>query len=171
MAAEILTLFFLVILPVAIYATVARNDLARRYERLRGLSANVVATRERRHGVQGNIASQLAAAQRHEQKIMRYGPHRGRGGGHLVNDIANGWPNAGATTVTGQAMGLTAVLRNSETAARIALHEEAEKYNQVVRTWPTSLIAKAFGFQPWRFKGPSGRNRKKSPRRSRHGRT
>lgn len=168
MAAETFTVFVLMVLviglPVAIYTIVTRNDLARRWERLRGLAANVVALRQRRQGVQGNIARHMTGAQRHEQRVTRYGSQRGRGSGRLVADIANGWPTAGVTSVTGQAMSADTQSRDSETAARLALHQEAEAYNQIVQSWPSSVVAQACGFQLWRFKGAHRRHHGKFKR-------
>jgi hypothetical protein len=158
-------LVLLVGLPAVLYAIVVRNDLARRWERLRGLAANVVALRQRRQGVQGTLTRHLTGAQRHEQRVLRYGSQRGRGNGRLMADIANGWPTAGVTGVTGQALSVDTQSRDSETAARLALHQEAEVYNQLVRSWPRSVVARACGFELWRFKGSGRRHQGRFSRR------
>lgn len=143
-----------VVLLMLMYGVLVRNDLARRWERLRGLAANVRAARQRRQGVGHDVARHLSHAQRHEQRVMRSGSQRGgRHGGRFINvgDNANGWPSAQTTGVTSAGMNMDTQSRDSETAARMALHAEAEAYNAVVRSWPSCVVADACGFRPWRY--------------------
>lgn len=152
----------LVALLSLLYGVIVRNDLARRWERLRGLAANVRAARQRRQGVGHDVARHLVHAQRHEQRVTRSGAQRGqRRGGRLidVSDLSNGWPTAGTTGVTSQGMSQDIQSRDAETAARLALHSEAEAYNALVRSWPSCIVAQMCGFRPWRYKqhGRGGR--------------
>jgi hypothetical protein len=147
-----------------LYGVAVRNDLARRWERLKGLAANVSAARQRRQGVGSDVARHLKYAQRHEQHVTRSGSQRGRrrGGGRFIDvtDTSNGWPMAQTTGVTSQGMSQDIQSRDSETAARMALHAEAEAYNALVRSWPPCIVARACGFRTWRYERQgSGRRR------------
>ena len=146
-----------------LYGVIVRNDLARRLERLRGLAANVRATRQRRQGVGHDVARHLSHAQRHEQRVTHSGARRGRrrGGRFIdVSDLSNGWPTAGTTGVTSQGMSQDIQSRDAETEARVALHAEAEKFNAIVRSWPSCIVAEMFGYRPWRYQQHGHRRRK-----------
>ena len=144
----------LVALLSLLYGVSVRNDLARRWERLRGLAANVRAARQRRQGVGHDVGRHLKYAQRHEQRVTRSGSQRGRrrGGRFIdVSDLSNGWPTAGTTGVTSQGMSQDIQSRDSETAVRDILHAESQVYNAIVRSWPSCIVARACGFRPWRY--------------------
>lgn len=85
---------------------------------------------------------------------MQSGARRGAGGGRLikVSDNNNGWPTPQTTSVTSQAMHMDTESRDTEMAARTALHAEAESYNAIVRSWPSCIVAKTCGFRAWRYK-------------------
>lgn len=153
----------LVALLSLLYGVIVRNDLARRWERLRGLAANVRAARQRRQGVGHDVARHLGHAQRHEQRVTRSGSQRGRRrGGRFIDitDTSNGWPTAQTTGVTSQGMNQDIQSRDSETAARVVLHTEAEAYNALVRSWPSCIVARACGFRPWRYVQHGSRRRR-----------
>jgi hypothetical protein len=159
----ILAFLVVVVLVTLVYGVTIRNDLARRWERLLGLAANVKAARQRRQGVGHDVARHLVHAQRHEQRIQRSGSQRGRrGGGKFINvaDNANGWPGVSTTDVTSQGMGLDVSARGTETAARETLHAEAQQYNAIVKSWPSCIVAQACGYRTWRFRQPDGRRRR-----------
>lgn len=142
-------------LPLAAYTIMVRNDLSRRWERLRALVANVHAARQLRRGVGQDVGRHLGHAQRHEQRVTRFASQRGRGGGTAfkVADNANGWPGLTTTSVTTQGLSLDKQSRDAESAARMTLHAEAETYNALVRNWPTCIVARWFGFRAWRYSG------------------
>jgi hypothetical protein len=145
----------LVVLACLAYGVIVRNDLARRWERLLGLAANVRAVRQRRQGVGYDVARHLVHAQRHERRVQHSGSQRGRrGGGKFINvaDNANGWPVASTTGVTSQGMGLDVSSRDAETAARETLHAEAQQYNAIVKSWPSCIVAEACGYRTWRYR-------------------
>ena len=138
-----------------VYGVIVRNDLARRWERLRGLAANVRAFRQRRQGVGRDVARHLSHAQRHERRVTESGARRGRhrGGRFIdVSDLTNGWPTTSTTGVTSQAMGLDIQSRDAETAARAALHAEAQAYNTRVKSWPSKIVAEVCGYRPWQYR-------------------
>lgn len=138
-----------------LYGVLVRNDLARRWERLRGLVANVRALRQRRQGVGRDVARHLSHAQRHERAVTESGARRGRyrGGRFIdVSDVSNGWPTASTTTVTSQGMGLDIQSRDAENAARAALHAEAQAYNSVVKSWPSCIVAQMCGYRTWQYR-------------------
>jgi len=144
-----------VVLLILLYGVLVRNDLARRWERLKGLAANVRAFRQRRQGVGRDVGRHLKYAQRHEQSVTRSGARRGRGGsGRLIDvrDLSNGWPAASTTDVTSQGIGLDAQSRDAEIAARTALHAEAAAYNAIVKSWPSCIVAEVCGYRPWRYR-------------------
>jgi hypothetical protein len=153
LATVILGIVVLLGLLTALYAVIIRNDLARRWERLRGLAANVRAIRQRRQGIGRDVARHLGHAQRHEQRVTRFGSRRGRGGGRFISisDTSNGWPTAQSTGVTVQGMNMDTESRDSEAGARVALQAEAAAYNAIVRSWPSCIVARACGSRPWRF--------------------
>ena len=84
----------LIVLLSFLYGVITRNDLARRWERLKGLAANVRAARQRRQGVGHDVARHLKYAQKHERGVTRSGSQRGqrRGGRFIdISDVSNGW--------------------------------------------------------------------------------
>src|SRR5438552_654581 len=139
MKTELLTVALgIAVLFCLVYGVLVRNDLARRWERLRGLAANVSAFRQRRQGVGRDVARHLSHAQRHERRVTESGARRGRyrGGRFIdVSDVNNGWPTASTTDVTSQGMGLDVRSRDAESAARAELHADAQAYNAVVKSW------------------------------------
>lgn len=158
---KLVMIVFVLAVPVAVYGVVVRNDLARRWEGLKALAANVRAVRQRRQGVGHDIRGHVGRAERHEERVAQFGSRRGRGGGRAVkiSDNLNGWPTAttlGATTA-GMAMDLQS--HDSETSARNLLHDAAERYNEIVQTWPSSVVARRCGFRPWRFNSGGRRSK------------
>lgn len=164
METQLVTAFLvLVVLAVLVYGVAVRNDLARRWERLLGLAANVRAARQRRQGVGRDVARHLVHAQRHERRVQHSGSQRGRrGGGRFISvtDNANGWPAVSTTGVTSQGMGLDVSARGTEIAAREALHAEAQQYNAIVKSWPSCIVAEVCGYRTWRYRQPDGRRRR-----------
>jgi hypothetical protein len=152
-AIPVLVLMILVSV-IGVYALLVRNDLARRWERLVSLAADVRAARQRRQGVGRDLGRHLGHAQRHEAHVMRSGARRGAGGGRFIkiSDLHNGWPTAQTNNVTAQAMNIDTESRNAEMEARRTLHAEAERYNAIVRSWPSCIVAAACGFRFWRYK-------------------
>lgn len=159
MQPDFVTVLLVLVVPiglsVALYGVLVRNDLARRWERLKGLAANVRAARQRRQGVGSDVARHLKHAQKHEQQVTHTGSQRGRrrGGGFIdVSDLSNGWPVASTTGVTSQGMGLDTQSRDVETTAREALHAEAREYNAIVKSWPSCIVAEAFRYRLWQYR-------------------
>lgn len=151
------------LLLAAIYAVAVRNDLSRRWARLMALAANVRAVRQRRQGVGRDVGRYVRRAQDNEQSVSRFGSQRGRRrGGRLIDisDTANGWPMVATTPITSQGMNVDVSSRDSETAARVALHSEAAQYNQILMAWPSCFVAQACGFRPWKYR-PHGRLRRR----------
>ena len=58
-----------------------------------------------------------------------------------------------AVIATLDSLGQDIQSRDTETAARMALHAEAEAYNALTRSWPSYIVAQACGFRPWRYRG------------------
>jgi hypothetical protein len=142
-----------------LYTWFVYNDLTRRRERLRGLYATVCTMRARRRGVGQDTSRGVNAATRHEQRVARLGTRRGRGGGRLATDIANGWPSAIAVGAAGQAMNISVHSHDAEAQAWQQLQREAEAYNAALREFPRCVLASALGFRPWRFGSNKPRRR------------
>ena len=66
-------------------------------------------------------------------------------------DTKNGWPEARAVGIAGQAINVDNQSRDAETAARVTLHAKAADYNRIVMSWPSCTVARVCGFRPWRF--------------------
>lgn len=143
-------------LPVATYFAYAYNDLAKRWERLRGLHADVVSARIRRKGVSSTISRHLTRATRHERQVTNAGARRGGRGRGLISDNVNGWPTSQAIGTSNQGMTTDIQSLDFENQRYLELHREAEQYNALIRSIPRCLVAKACGFRPWRFQSPKG---------------
>lgn len=150
----------IVLAIVANYVVSTYNGLARRLERLKAIMADIRRVQRRGHAVRGTVAKHVRTATGHEQRAIRQAAKRRGRGGKLINvqDNANGWPQHAAVGTTER--GLTADIdaHDREQQAWHQLHHEAQKYNAMLRTFPSSLVARAFGFRPWRLSRKRGRN-------------
>lgn len=156
-AMVILSIACAVAIIVGVYVLVTYNDLTRRWQRLLALAADVRVARRRRQGIKADMARHLGHVQHHERRVANSGSRRGRGSGKWVSDNFNGWPALQTADLTGTGMSQDAESHNIEQAARLRLHAEAELYNQRVLRFPTRIVARWFGFRPWRFKTNGGR--------------
>jgi hypothetical protein len=57
-------------------------------------------------------------------------------------------------------MNLDVQSRDAETAARLALHQEAEVFNAIITSWPSCVVAQACGYRPWRYTMHTGGQRR-----------
>ena len=84
----------------------------------------------------------------------------GRSGINInVRDTANGWPSLTAPGVMQAAMNYAVGSHDAETNAKTQLNAQAAQFNQAALSFPSNLVARSFGFIPWRF--PSGRSKRR----------
>jgi len=146
-------------LIVGLYSWAVYNDLAKRWQRLLALAADVRVARQRQQGVKADVARHVRNAQWNEQRIAGHGARRGgrggRGRGFLnlnVTDTHNGWATPVTAGLSGQGMANDLGSRDFEQAARLRLQDEAALYNQRIAQFPARIVAGWFRFKPWRFK-------------------
>jgi len=140
---------------VAIYGIVTFNELSRRLERLKALLADAQRIGSRGHAVRGAVTRHVGTATRHERRTIGNAAKRGGRGGRLVSiqDNANGWPQATAVSTTERGLAADIETRDREQQGWLQLHAEAQQYNALLRTFPSSVVGRAFGFRPWRLNG------------------
>jgi hypothetical protein len=81
-------------------------------------------------------------------------PHR-RGSPFInfsVRDTQNGWPDpAPVTRLMGTSLTVDVASHDQEAAARIETIEKARRWNSLLAIFPLNLLARIFGFRPWRY--------------------
>jgi len=170
-----LTFVAAIFIPLAVvsYVVATYNDLARRLERLKAIMADTRRVQRRGRAVRGTVSKHVRTATGHEQSAIRHASkRRGRGGQFLnVQDNANGWPQHAAIGTTERGLSADIEAHDREQLAWQQLHAEAHQYNALLRTLPSSIVARAFGFRPWRLNGNRGRvvQGKRKPYRSQRG--
>ena len=152
------------------YTLTTYNDLSRRLERLKTLLADVRRIGSRGHAVRVAVTRHVGTATRHERRAIGKAAQRGGRGGRLLNiqDNANGWPLATAVVTTERGLAADIETRDREQQGWLQLHTEAQAYNARLRTFPSSVVGRAFGFRPWRLTGRRRGNERRAGRRGGH---
>lgn len=162
-----LLLVLLLVLTLLLFVISVRvyNNLVDKRARLQSLQATIRSARDRRRQVGHRVVGSVGKASQHEQRVATVGSRRGRRGGALISDNANGWPAAGATANAAQGLGIDVNSADLEHNARTQLHRLAAEYNAAIVSFPVNIIANITGLRQWRIKDAPLRPRR-APRRS-----